>query len=721
MTPGDVGTGIGAPVARPDGPAKVSGRAAYAGDDAPAGTLHGVLVTSSIAAGTVTAVDAAQALRVRGVLSVLTHESLPQVASAPVPPAAQSFTPMQDTRVLYEGQPIAIVLAGTLEAAEEGASKVQVTYRKEAPQVFSSAPTVEPRGAQANNGYAFAEIDTHVGGTDDAWSRAHVVVDQVYATPARHHNPIEPSATVAEWRGDEVFIHDATQWTYGIRYTLSAMLGIAPDKVHVRCPYTGGGFGCKGYVWPHQVLAVLAARVVERPVRIRLTRQAMYTGAGYQPAMSSHVRLAAAADGRLTAMQHDTVNMTSMFDDYIEFGSAATRALYATPALVTSTRIRHCHVGTPTAMRAPHEGPGLFALESAMDELAHALKMDPLALRLANHADRDPSDGRPFSSKKLREVYVEAARRFGWDRRAASPRAVREGDLLIGWGMASCIMTTFRFAANARVAMRADGTVRISAGTQEIGTGPYTVMPQIASEMLGVPVSRVSLALGDTSLPETGGTFGSSTTLSVGSAVKDACEKLKARLLSISPRVIDLTQALAGTGIEEVSAEGSWKPHGGVAFDGAGGSSGRSMHTWGAIFVEVAVDEALGLVRMRRAVGGYSAGRIVNPRTARSQMIGGIVWGYGQALLEQSAFDERHGRYLSKNLSGVMLPVNADIPADIDVFFADEFDPHASAIGARGIGELGATGVAAAIANAVWHATGRRIRRLPIHMADVLE
>jgi xanthine dehydrogenase YagR molybdenum-binding subunit len=357
-------------------------------------------------------------------------------------------------------------------------------------------------------------------------------------------------------------------------------------------------------------------------------------------------------------------------------------------------------------MRAPHEGPGMFALESAMDELAAELDIDPLELRLRNYAENDPSDGRPFSSKKLREVYAEAARRFGWERRPRAPRAMREGDLLVGWGMAGCVMSTFRFACSVRATLEADGSVTIAAGCQEIGTGPYTVLPQIAAEVLGIPAARVRLVLGDTSLPETGGTFGSSTTLSVGSAVKDAAEKLKAKMQGIAPGTV-------------VSAEGKWAPHGDAMFDAHGGASPYSMYTWGAVMAEVAVDEALGLMRLRRAVGGYSAGRIVNPRTARSQMIGGIVWGYGQAVLEESPIDERYGRYLSKNLSGVMLPVNADIP-EIDVFFADEVDPHASAIGARGIGELGATGVAAAIANAVWHATGRRIRRVPIRAADLL-
>jgi xanthine dehydrogenase YagR molybdenum-binding subunit len=709
---------IGASVHRLDGPAKVAGRAKYAGEETPPGTLHAVLVHATIAAGKVTHIDRAAAEKVAGVVRVLTREHLPPLALAPVPPVAESATPMQEDRVHYEGQPVAIVLAETLEAAEEGAMSVRVEYTPAAPQTFATASTGSPRTSA--NGYAFLAPDTSKGAFDEAWAAAHARVDAVYESPSRHHNPMEPSATLAEWRGDELHMHDATQWTYGIRYALAALLGMKPAKIHVRCPYTGGGFGSKGYVWPHQILAALSARVVGRPVKLNVARQGMYTGSGYQPAVTSRMRLAAERDGRLTAVEHETVNITSMFDDYVEFASACTRALYATPALATRTRIRHCNVGTPTAMRAPHEGPGSFALESAMDELAAALDLDPLELRLRNYADEDPCDARPFSSKKLREVYAEGAKRFGWGKRPREPRSQREGDLLIGQGMAGCIMSTFRFAATARMTLEADGSVTISAGCQEIGTGAYTVLPQIAAETLGIPVSRVRLVLGDTSLPETGGTFGSSTTLSVGSAVKDAAEKLRAKVAQSAPRAADFASALRAVGGERISADGAWKPHGDVGFDASGGQSGYSMHTWGAVFVEVGVDEALGIVRLRRALGGYSAGRIINPRTARSQMIGGMIWGHGQALLEESAMDDRYGRYVSKNLSGVMLPVNADIPADFDAFFVDEHDPHASSIGARGIGELGATGVAAAIANAVWHATGKRMRRLPIRIADVL-
>jgi xanthine dehydrogenase YagR molybdenum-binding subunit len=695
---------IGASLPRLDGVAKVTGAAKYAGEETPRGTLHAVIVGANIAAGRITGIDAAEALRVAGVVRVLTAKDMPKLGVAPVPPAAQSIMPMQDERVLYEGQPVALVLAETLEAAEEAAPLVRVTYESERPQAFAGAATVKPR--EEKNGYAFAKADTAKGAFEEAWKAAKVRIDAAYEGAQRHHNPMEPSATLAEWRGAELHLHDATQWTYGIRYAMAAAFGMDPGRIHVRCPYTGGGFGAKGYVWPHQFLAAAAAKIVARPVKLNLGRQGMYTGSGYQAAIVNRVRLAADAEGRLAVIEHESVNASSMFDDYIEFGSAGTRGLYATPALRTETRIRHCHLGTPTAMRAPHEGPGMFALESAMDELAAELDIDPLELRLRNYAENDPSDGRPFSSKKLREVYAEAARRFGWERRPRAPRAMREGDLLVGWGMAGCVMSTFRFACSVRATLEADGSVTIAAGCQEIGTGPYTVLPQIAAEVLGLPAARVRLVLGDTSLPETGGTFGSSTTLSVGSAVKDAAEKLKAKMQGLAPGTV-------------VSAEGKWAPHGDAMFDAHGGASPYSMYTWGAVMAEVAVDEALGLMRLRRAVGGYSAGRIVNPRTARSQMIGGIVWGYGQAVLEESPIDERYGRYLSKNLSGVMLPVNADIP-EIDVFFADEVDPHASAIGARGIGELGATGVAAAIANAVWHATGRRIRRVPIRAADLL-
>jgi xanthine dehydrogenase YagR molybdenum-binding subunit len=715
--------GIGAPLPRLDGPAKVTGEAKYAGEEVPPNTLHAVMVTSTIASGRVTGLGAENTLSVPGVVAVLTHETMPRLA--PVPPGMpmQSILPMQGPEIHYEGQPLALVLAETLEAAEEGAARVAVACERREHVVFEDGQESIPRSE--GNGWAFVEIDTLKGDTDAAFANAAVSVDQTYLTPYRHHNAMEPSATLAEWRGDTLHVHDATQWAYGVRYGLSALLGIPPEKIHVRCPYTGGGFGAKTVVWPHQILAALAARITGRPVKLAIERVGCFTDCGYQPIMRSRVRLAAGRDGALTAVVHETANVTSQFDDYTEFGSAGARSLYAVPAQVTRTRVVHANVGTPTALRAPHEGPGMFALESAMDELAYELGIDPLELRLRNYADSDPQNGKPFSSKKLREAYAEAARRFDWSKRPSAPRSMRDGDRVIGWGMASAIMNTPRQPANARIRFAADGAVTVEAGCQEIGNGVATVLPQIAADVLGIPAERITLHRGETGLPETGGTFGSSTTLSVGSAVADAAEKLKARIISLAgsknPPPPERWGAILGElGVAEVVAEGAFQLPGGAPLDIHGGQSEYSMQTWGAVFVEMEVDEALGLARMRRCVAGYSAGRIINPRTARSQMIGGIIWGYGRAMLEESPMDRRYGRFVSKNLSGVMLPVNADIPRDIDVFFVEEHDEHASKIGARGIGELGDVGVAAAIANAIHHATGKRIRKLPVHIADLV-
>ncbi len=715
-------TGIGSTERRLDGDDKVTGRAAYAGEEMPPGTLHGVLVTSPVAKGRIVAIGTDAALAADGVVRVIVPDDMPALAAPSVPPVAQSFVPMSDTSIRYEGQPVAIVLAETLEQAEHGAALVDLRIEAETPTVFETAETVTPR--TEGNGYILGALDPARGDAEAAMRDAAATVDAVYVAPTRHHNMMEPSATLAEWRGGALHMHDSTQWTYGVRYALSGLLSMEPGDIHVRCPFTGGGFGAKGYVWPHQILAPLAARLAGRPVKIALSRAQCYTGSGYQPVVRSRVALGADADGRLTAIRHDTENVTSTADDYVEFGNAGTRSLYPAPNLSLTTRIRRADVGTPTAMRAPHEGPGMFALESAMDELSYALDMDPLALRLANYAETDPANGKPFSSNRLRDAYAEGARRFGWDARPRRVRARREGPRLIGSGMASAIMSTFRFPASARVCLTRDGAIRVEAGAQEIGTGTRTIFPQIAAERLGIAADGIEMVLGRTDLPETGGTFGSSSTISVGSAVADAADALRARIEGLADGTLPPREAwpalLRENGTGELVGEGGFSLPGDAPFDAHGGAGEHSMHTWGAVFVEMAVDEALGLARMRRCVACYSAGRILNPVTARSQMIGGIIWGYGRAMLEKSAMDPRSARYLSKNLSGVHLPVNADIPQEIDVSFIEEHDPHASAIGVRGIGELGEVGVAAAIANAVYHATGRRVRDLPITFGDLV-
>jgi xanthine dehydrogenase YagR molybdenum-binding subunit len=439
--------------------------------------------------------------------------------------------------------------------------------------------------------------------------------------------------------------------------------------------------------------------------------------------MAQKLALGADAVGRLTALTHDVVNVTTVSDDFAEFATEASKSLYATPAMRQSQRMERANVAMPTPMRAPVEGPGTWALESAIDELAHLLRIDPLDLRLANYAESDPATGRPWSSKKLREAYEQGARIFGW--RERSPTPTSDGNWLLGQGMATCTMGCFRNPSVAEIRVKADGTAIVAAGFQDIGTGTLTVIPQIAAGVLGLPLDKVTSLMGDTRLPEAGPTYGSSSTMGVGGAVLRAAEDVRAKLArhaNLPPGEVEMTdgrlrrkggtdgptiaEIMREAGIDEIVGTGK--------FDPKDSGNDLALRTFGAIFVEVGVDPELGLLRLRRAVGSYSAGRIVNPRTAKAQMTGGIIWGWGMAAMEQSQHEPTLGRFLSKNLAGVAIPVNADIPSDITIHFVDEVDEHASPIGGKGIGELPATGVAAAVANAVFHATGKRIRELPI-------
>jgi xanthine dehydrogenase YagR molybdenum-binding subunit len=703
---------VGRAVDRIDGPAKVTGQAHYTADNPRTGLAFAVLVTSNIAHGRIAGIAARAAEAAPGVAKVLTHLNMPRLAPIPPQMPMQKLMPMQGDRIEYEGQPVALVVAETLEQATHAAKLLRIDYEMEPAHVDFRDDLDQGRPVST-----YAEADTHVGDVEASLARADVRIEHVYRTADRHHNTMEPSATIAEWRGRKLEMVDATQWVWGVRMTLAAAFGIAPEDVHVRNEFCGGGFGAKGYVWPHQILAAVAAREVGRPVKLVLTRAQAFTAHGYQPATEQTIALGATHQGELTAIRHDSVSPTATFEDYMEYAGSGTRLLYACPAIVTTHRAVRVHRGVPTPMRAPHEGPGMVALEIALDELAIELEIDPVELRIRNHTDKDPTTGKPFSSKKLIECYREGAERFGWSRRSPVPRSMRDGKDLVGWGMASAVMTTFRFPANARVTIDRDENVLIEAGCQEIGTGAHTVMPQIAADALGVPIDRVRLSLGDTKLPETGGTFGSSTTLGVGSAVHDAATKLKSKLLELAKRKggelaeTSYGKILAQSGKQKLSAEGHWSP--GAEASPLGEAKDWSMASFGAVFAEVRVDEELPIPRVSRCVGVYSAGRIINPKTAKSQVIGGIVWGIGQALLEASEMDRVVGRYLSKNLAGYLLPVNADV-GSVDVSFVDEVDLHASTIGARGIGELGAVGVGPAIANAVWHATGVRVREVPI-------
>ncbi len=705
---------LGQALPRPDGPAKLTGAALYSADrddiERRSDLLHATLVTATVPGGRIAELDVAQAQAAPGVAAVLTAADMPKLAPSG-PPLATTMLPMQDDVVRYEGQPIALVAAASRQQAEHAARLVRVRYDDvAAPVAFGDAPVVTPAGA-----YNMGPPDVDKGDVEAGLAAADVVVRATYGTADRHHNPIEPSSTLAWWDGAELIVQDSVQGIFALRAVLAEAFGIPSDDVHVSCPFVGGGFGCKGYVHPHQLLAVAAARCLGRPVRVTLTRAQMFTGCGHQPATRQEITLGATRTGELTALAHHSVSAAAMADDYVEYTTAGTRWMYATPALRVRTRIERLTRAQPQPMRAPHEGPGMFAVESAMDELAHELGVDPVQLRLRNEPATDPLTGEPFSSRPLRRCLTEAASRFGWADRDPRPRSMTRGPDLVGWGMAVATMDTFRFASSARVRAHSDGRVVVEAGTQEIGTGLPGVLTLVAADVLGVAPETVQVRHGDTGLPAAGMTAGSSATMGVGSAVHAAATELSGKLDALRSSTGGDQQAspadlLGAAGLDTLEAEARWEPT----------ETSRSIHTYGAVFVEVRVDPDLGLVRVARCVGSYAAGRIVNPLAARSQLTGGIVWGIGQALLERSVFEPNLGRFLSKNLAGYIVPGNADV-GEIDVQFVDDVDEHASPIGAKGIGELSAVGVSAAIANAVFHATGIRVRELPIGIHHLIQ
>lgn len=703
------GTPAGRPTRRVEGRLKVTGEAKYAADRYPDGTLHAVLVGSPVAAGRIRSLDIARAQSVPGVVRVLKHGDLPGLKKVAMP-LAIAHTPLHTDEIQWEGQPIAMVLGESIEAAEEAAMLVHAEIeRGEAMTPGHGRVEAPPKeGAMWP-----ASIDK--GDLAAGVARSSHRVEGQYSQPTRHHNPMETSACVAEWEGDALILWDATQFSQAPAQALGAALGMPPEKIRVIAPHTGGGFGVKGFVWPHELLAAQAAKLAGRPVRLQLTRSQMYSMVGHQAECRQTIELAADAEGRLQAMRHRAVNTTSIEDTQSEGPGMATHTYYASPSISIDHQLERIHLVRSCPMRSPVEGPGSWALESAMDELAHELGIDPLELRLLNFAEREPVEDKPWSSNKLREAYAQAAEAFGWHRRHSLPR--RDGVWTLGRGMAMGSTFCARFPSQARVRVHADGTASVESSANDIGTGNQTVMALLAAEALGIDHTGVTVRWGDTRLPAAGPVYGSSHTMGIGAAVRAAACDVRRQLVAIgAPESgpIDLASVMRGRGGELVG-EGAFGLPDGAPASVNGSGTPYAMQTWGATFIELGVDADLGIIRLRRAVARYSAGRILNPLTARSQMIGGIIWEWGKATMEASLVEPRHARFLSKNLSGVAIPVNADIPLDaIDVGFVDEVDEHASPIGGKGIGELASCGVAAAIANAVFDAVGVRVREVPI-------
>jgi xanthine dehydrogenase YagR molybdenum-binding subunit len=731
---------IGQPLDRTDGPLKTTGGARYAAEFRLPDLCHAVMVLSTVPRGRVTSLDATRAEGAPGVLLVLSHRNAPALPehgrAAFKPPSGRAMSLFQDDGVHYDRQPIAVVVADTFEHAVAAAALVEARYAAEPPLL----------DFEREREHAYKPKDVNGKPSDASWGdvgagqrAAEVQVDVHFTTPMQSHNPLEPHATIAHWDNNRLTLYDATQYVSGVRDTVSKTLGISADDVRVISPFVGGGFGCKGSAWSHVTLAAMCARQVKRPVKLVVDRQQMFGPVGGRPHTLQRVALGARRDGTLTYVRHDLVASTSTFEDWVEPSAVVSRMMYACPNGSTTHRLVKLNTGTPTFQRAPGEATGNFALEVAMDELAMALRMDPLALRLRNHAEQEADTGKPFSSKHLRECYAQAAERFGWSRRNPAPRSMRDAGQLVGFGMATASYPARRMGASARAALQPDGAFVVQSGSQDIGTGTYTVMTQVAAETLGVAPERVRFELGDTALPRAPVSGGSMSAASVGPAVQVACRQLRDKL--IAQAIADDASPLHGAAPSGVTIKDGWlavrgeplrreaiaalagrieQPLEATAEAKPGNESERyALHSFGAVFAEVRVDPELGEIRVPRVVAAYDIGRPLNAKTARSQLQGGIVWGMSFALLENAVMDARAGRIVNANLAEYHVPVNADIHA-IDVTFVDHPDFTFNPLGIRGIGEIGITGVPAALANAIHHATGRRIRDLPITLDKLL-
>jgi xanthine dehydrogenase YagR molybdenum-binding subunit len=708
---------------------KVTGAARYAAESEVAGMLHAALVVAPIPSGRVTRIDASGARALPGVVAIVTHENAPRIAR----PGFLNL--LQEPLVHFAGQPVAVVVAQTPAQARRAAAAVDVVY-EELPAVTAVAQALDRAFAPKTAGRT--ATDSRRGDPDRCLAEAEVVIARRYTTAANNHHPLEPNAVIAAWTGDALTVHTTTQAVFAHRQAIAACFDLAPDKVRVISKFVGGGFGAKGTAWfPCLVLGIAVARQVGRPVQLELTRAQMFTLIGRRQPTIQQLSLGATRDGRLTAITHDTVAQTSTYGDYADPTATLTRMLYACADVATTHRLVRVNVPQPNPMRAPGEGPGSFALESALDELAQELDLDPLELRLRNFADHDQHAGRPWSSNGLRECYRVGARSFGWAQRPRDIGTLRDGRWRLGWGMASACYPVYRMASEAAVGIAGDGAVRVRCGTQDVGSGTYTVLAQLAAAALGVPFARVAVEFGDSLLPEGPYSGGSMATASFAPAVEAAARELRHRLIRFA--VADPHSPLYGLATDRVEIEdgcvrstlGNWSeslaellariaPGGLEAFARTEpeGTPPCSSFGYGAVFAEVRVDAELGEVRVDRLTAAYAAGRIINPLLARSQFVGGLIGGIGMALHEATVMDERLGRIVNDTLADYLIPVHADMPR-FDIHLVDEDDPHLAG-GIKGIGMLGTVGTAAAIANAVFHATGLRIRDLPIRLEQCL-
>ncbi|QQS40919.1 MAG: xanthine dehydrogenase family protein molybdopterin-binding subunit [Acidobacteriota bacterium] len=709
---------IGKEMSRVDGVAKVTGRAKYAVEYKVNNPAYGYIVQSTVAKGRISKIDTSKAEKLPGVLKILTHQNALKVEEE-----GRQFRALQSDNVLFCGQPVALVVADTFEQARYAANLVEIEYAKEEPSTdFSATPRVQTRGPAPR------------GKPAEEFANSPVKIEAEYSIPIEHHNPMEPHGATAFWEGEKLTVFDKSQGVYGVRGHLARSFNIPEGNINVRSLFVGGAFGSSLNVNYYPFLAALAAREVKRPVKLSLTRRQMFTGHGYRPYTAQKVSIGADESGKLRSIIHEASTNTSSYEEFAEGTTRFGRTLYECPNYDSPYYLLKTDLPTPTWMRAPGAVSGAFAIESAIDELAYELKIDPVELRLINYAEKDPETGKPFSSKALRECFTAGAKKFGWEKRKFAPRSMRDGDLFVGWGTAVGTWGAFQAPATAKIRVRNDGSLLVGSGTTDIGPGTYTVCTIIAAEALGIEPKKIEFVLGDTELPKAPSQGGSITTASVGSAVYGAAGEVRRKLLGLvdkkegsplfgaafedtelvdgmlrlksdtskSMRIVD---ALKEGGVEYVEVEYQSRP-----------SAERQNYTTmahGAQFVEVKVDESLGIIKATRVVEATACGRIINPLTSHSQEMGGVVWGIGMALHEATEIDHRYGKMMTTNLADYHVPVSADV-FSVETDFVEEKDEIVNELGIKGMGELCLVGIPAAIANAVYHATGKRVRDLPI-------
>ncbi|CAN5579205.1 xanthine dehydrogenase family protein molybdopterin-binding subunit [soil metagenome] len=740
---------LGAARNRVDGPRKVTGQAKYAVEFEIPRCAYAWPVESNIAKGQIRAIDDRAARAAAGVLAVLTHENVPKLQLGSAARGEdmshgirnEDRLPLSDATVYYAGQYVALVVAQTIEQARYAASLVRVDYSPEtslltmkeaADEAKAAGEAKKPKKKQDES------IQLRKGDVGPALANQNIVrVHETYTTPTETHNPIEASGTIAAWEGDKkLTVWDATQFVKGVQSILATAYELDLHNVRVICPFVGGAFGCKGAVWPHVLLATMAAKAAGVPVKFHLPRKAMFTGTGHRTPTRQTISLAATSNGKLQAIQHVTYTLTSPVGEYVEAcGARSTGVMYASKTLRVDETVFPVNVATPTFMRAPGECPGVYALECALDELSYLLQMDPVELRLANYAANHPVKNVPFSAKHLKEAYRLGAEKFGWSKRNDQPGQMREGNLLVGWGMATATYPAHKMAAAARAVLRVDGSATVQCATHDLGTGAYTAFTQISSEQLGVPFEKVTFELGKSDFPFGPVAGGSNSTGTVGTAIFRVAKRLHKALAELA--VKDAKSPLHGAKPEEIKMVAPGRiglkknPATSDGFSEILQRAGQdsiaaetelkepeendelAFQSWGAHFCEVKIDPLIPRVQVTRVVSVMNCGRIVSAKTARSQIIGGVVMGIGMALHEETAYDPQTGLPATANLAEYHVPTNADVPP-IEVHFVGEPDFAFNPIGARGMGEIGITGTAAAFANAVFHATGKRVRDLPI-------